>query len=285
MPGPDPSGRPDAASIVAALRSIDGVAQAQVVGALGDGSAVLRLTLTAGADEVAVATSVDAVLRQVFGLRLDPARIELVEESVPAAPVRAGSPRTGSPRLGSPPAGSPRLGSSGLGSPAEGPTTREPAGRVTAPTASALAAAGSTTVAIGPTAAVQARRPVIARAVVSSDGVRVRSEVVLHWSGHEHSGVAEVAGTAVHRAVVLSTLRALESILGPGSPVQLTVVSIAIQALDDATVALVRLRLRTATGTDWLVGSAEVHADAAQSLVRATLNALNRRLVPLFGTA
>ena len=271
MFGPDVSGRPDVASIVAALRSIDGVAQAQVMGAVGEGSAVLRLTLREGADEVAVATAVDAVLRQGFRLRLDPARIELVEESAPAAPLPAGPLR--------------------IGSPPDGPTSRQPAASEPAPTgsstgleASGLAPTGSVTFAGGAVAGVEARRPVIVRAVVSSDGARVRSEVVLRWSGHEHSGVAAVAGTAVHRAVVVSTLRALESILGPASPVQLTVVSLVVQALDDATVALVRLRLRTTTGNEWLVGAAEVHADAAQSLVRATLDAVNRRLVPLFGT-
>jgi hypothetical protein len=259
MPGPDVSGRPDAASIGAALCSIDGVAQAEVVDSLADGSASVRLALTAGADEVAVATSVDTVLRR-FGLRLDPARIELVEESAPAAPVPAGSPPAG-------------------------PAGREPVGRVTAPTATAQASMSGAAFAKGPAAGVRAARPAIVRAVVSSDGDRVRSEVVLRWSGHEHAGVAAVAGTAVHRAVVLSTLRSLESILGPASPVQLTVVSLVIQALDDATVALVRLRLRTTTGTEWLVGAAEVHADAALSLVRATLDAVNRRLVPLLRTA
>ena len=49
-----------------------------------DGAGTLRLQLDPGADEVAVATRVNRVLREQFGLAVDANRVQVVEEAAPA---------------------------------------------------------------------------------------------------------------------------------------------------------------------------------------------------------
>jgi hypothetical protein len=238
MSGPEQPGGPSLAPVRAALCAVAGVSRVEVVGAVGDGSAAVRLTLTDGADEVAVMTAADEVLRQGFGLCLDPSRIELVEESAPYAP-RGSRFLTVPPDLRAGPAGRPRPATAPMG------------------------------------------RPVIVRAVVSSDGEQVCSEVQLGWAGHTYAGVCRLSADRLHLSVARATGSALESMLEEGPPARITDVGVAVQSLDEVPVALVRLALRVGERTDWLTGACEVRADPVQALVRATLAAVNRRLEPL----
>jgi hypothetical protein len=72
----------DYAEIVAALRAVPGVAEADVEpDAEGEGVGLLRLGLTPGVDEVQVATSVGRVLRERFGLGVDADQVQLIEDA------------------------------------------------------------------------------------------------------------------------------------------------------------------------------------------------------------
>lgn len=72
----------DYAEIVAALRAVPGVSDADVEpDAEGAGVGLLRLGLTPGVDEVQVATNVGRLLRERFGLGVDADRVHLIEDS------------------------------------------------------------------------------------------------------------------------------------------------------------------------------------------------------------
>jgi hypothetical protein len=78
----------DYGEIVAALRAVPGVADADVEPDSEGGMGLLRLGLAPGFDEVQVATSVGRLLRERFGLGVDAERVQLVEDAeVPDEPV------------------------------------------------------------------------------------------------------------------------------------------------------------------------------------------------------
>ena len=70
--------------VVAALRAVDGVADASITPdrRLG-GAGTLHLSLMPGADEVAVATAVNRILREHFGLAVDTDNVSVVDETSP----------------------------------------------------------------------------------------------------------------------------------------------------------------------------------------------------------
>ena len=80
----------DYAEIVAALRAVPGVAEADVEpDAEGEGLGLLRLGLTPGVDEVQVATKVGRLLRERFGLGVDAEQVQLIEDAaVPEVPMQ-----------------------------------------------------------------------------------------------------------------------------------------------------------------------------------------------------
>lgn len=78
----------DYGEIVAALRAVPGVADADVEPDGDGGMGLLRLGLAPGFDEVQVATSVGRLLRERFGLGVDAERVQLVEDAeVPDEPI------------------------------------------------------------------------------------------------------------------------------------------------------------------------------------------------------
>lgn len=80
----------DLADIVAALRAVPGIADADVEpDAEGSGLGLLRLGLAPGVDEVQVATRVGRLLREQFGLGVDADRVQLIEDAAaPEVPVQ-----------------------------------------------------------------------------------------------------------------------------------------------------------------------------------------------------
>lgn len=80
----------DYAEIVAALRSVPGVAEADVEpDDEGGGLGLLRLGLAPGVDEVQVATKVGRMLRERFGLGVDADQVQLIEDAAtPEVPVQ-----------------------------------------------------------------------------------------------------------------------------------------------------------------------------------------------------
>lgn len=82
----------DYADIVAALRGVPGVAEADVEpDDEGGGLGLLRLGLAPGVDEVQVATKVGRLLREQFGLGVDADRVQLIEDASTAMEVPAQS--------------------------------------------------------------------------------------------------------------------------------------------------------------------------------------------------
>jgi hypothetical protein len=85
----------DYAEIVAALRAVPGVAEADVEpDELGGGLGLLRLGLTPGVDEVQVATKVGRLLRERFGLGVDADQVQLIEDAaIPEVPMQSNGRR------------------------------------------------------------------------------------------------------------------------------------------------------------------------------------------------
>jgi hypothetical protein len=77
----------DYGEIVAALRAVPGVADADVEpDSQGGGLGLLRLGLTPGVDEVAVASQVGRLLRDQFGLGVDADQVQLIEDAPAETP-------------------------------------------------------------------------------------------------------------------------------------------------------------------------------------------------------
>ena len=84
--------------------------------------------------------------------------------------------------------------------------------------------------------------------------------------------------SAVHRVVAAATLKALADVLGPDHRVDVEAVT--VTPMGDGQVAVVQVLWATAEGSERLTGASEVREDARQAIIRATLDAVNRRLAP-----
>jgi len=209
----------DYGEIVAALRAVPGVADADVeADADGGGMGLLRLGLAPGFDEVQVATSVGRLLRERFGLGVDAERVQLVEDAeVPDEPVAS---RNGGTQ----------------------------------------------------------QRPAIQRMHLVSSGLDISASVTLGFD--DRSAVGEAQGTAtqsgVQKAVALATLRAIESLIDGKARFELDHLEVTQTGRDRTVVAGVTLV--TPSGSERLTGAAVVREDVRQAVIRATLDALNRRV-------
>lgn len=76
----------DYREIVAALRDVPGVSEADVEPDVDGGMGTLRLGLLPGVDEVEVATRVGRLLRDRFGIGVDADRVQIVEDADLARP-------------------------------------------------------------------------------------------------------------------------------------------------------------------------------------------------------
>jgi hypothetical protein len=271
----------DTASVVAALRAVTGVADAEILPDPSGGPGTLRLQLAPGADEVLVATTVHRVLGDRFGLGVDAGRVQVVEEAVtrrgeapggrPAEPMDAPGDAEGDVPLAPP-----RVPPSHLTvAPAPEGTEGAPAGEAEAE-ADQLAEEGPAAVA-EPAAST---RLLIHRMQLVSARDGVTSEVTLELSGAEHTGSAAAATTttSVHRSVALATLRAVERALDGRVRFELEHLESAALGSDRAVV--VEVSMITKVGSERLTGVSAVREDARQAVIRATLDALNRRIDP-----
>jgi hypothetical protein len=213
----------DYAEIVAALRTVPGVAEADVEpDDEGGGLGLLRLGLAPGVDEVQVASKVGRMLRERFGLGVDADQVQLIEDA--AAPDQPGE------------------------------ADAEPG-----------------------------RRPIISRMQLVSSGLDVTAAVSLSYRDGTVRG--EATGTAtqggVQRAVATAALRAIEQLIGSSARFELEHVEVTRSGNERT--ALVSVTMVSGSGTDRLTGSAVVREDARQAVIRAALDAVNRRLEPLLG--
>ena len=205
----------DYAEIVAALRTVPGVADADVEpDDAGGGLGLLRLGLSPGVDEVQVASKVGRMLRERFGLGVDADQVQLIEDAT------------------------------------------------------------------SPDVPVHGRRPIISRMQLVSSGLDVTAAVSLSYQ--EGTVRGEATGTAtqsgVQRAVATAALRAIEQLIGSSARFELEHVEVSRSGNDRT--ALVSVTMVSSSGTDRLTGSAVVREDARQAVIRAALDAVNRRLEP-----
>lgn len=213
----------DAGALVAALRAVPGVTDADVTPDAEGGLGTLRLDLEPGVDEAEVASTVGRLLREQFGLGVDADRVQVVEDAV--VDRSAAEPRE--PTV---------------------PEQRAPA------------------------------RPAISRMHLVSSGLDVTASVTLssgvQVATGEASGAASQSG--VHRAVATATLRAVEQLVD--NLVRFELDHLEVTPMGSERTVLVSLTLLTSKGTERLTGAAGVREDVRQAVIRATLDALNRRL-------
>jgi hypothetical protein len=296
---------PDPAAVEAALAVVPGVSRVTLVPDVEGGPGVLRLVLDSSSDEVVVARSVHRILRMQFGVGLDPGRLEIVEEPaeepLPVAPTLHVVEETVDDGL--------ELGEqieallAGIDSPVLGPrfhpdvldsAVRHPAGTGAEPDG-VDPAAGRTGAARGGSSAGRApsaaragapdrpadpERLAISRLSLSADGLGMRATVTLSRGAMSCVGNADgpASPASVHRVVASATLNALQDVLGSGHRVD--VEAVAITPLGDGQVAVVQVVWATVDGTERLTGASEVRDDTRQAVIRATLDAVNRRLAP-----
>jgi hypothetical protein len=216
----------DFREIVAALRDVPGVADADVEPDADGGMGLLRLGLQAGVDEVAVATTVGRLLRERFGLGVDAERVQIVED---AEVHPAGTTET---------------------------DVDVPHQRV-------------------------AGRPAISRMHLVSSGLDVTATVTLTSDGRTAAGESRgsASQSGVQRAVATATLRAVEELSGDIARFELD--HLEVSHLGSDRMVIVALTMLSARGTERLTGAAAVREDVRQAVIRATLDALNRRLETL----
>ena len=221
----------DYREIIAALRDVPGVSEADVEPDESGGMGMLRLGLQPGVDEVEVATNVGRLLRERFGIGVDADRVRMVEETADVD--------------------------------TEVTTSAEPRSEAVVPVQR------------------NGERPAISRMHLVSSGLEVTATVTLAAAGR--SVVGESRGSAspigVQRAVANATLRAVEQLLGGSARFDLDHLEVA--QLGSERTVLAGVSLLSAQGSERLTGAAAVREDVRQAVIRATLDALNRRFESL----
>lgn len=126
-------------------------------------------------------------------------------------------------------------------------------------------------------APVEPARLVLERVEVASERLQLWATVHLARGELRFSGTAgaSASSTGAHRAVAAATARAAESALGAG--VRLDVEAVDVVAVGQEQIGVVIVTLLTERGLDRLTGAALVRGDGRDTIVRATLDALNRR--------
>ena len=234
----------DYREIVAALRDVPGVSEADVEPDDNGGMGLLRLGLKPGVDEVEVATNVGRLLRERFGIGVDAERVRMVEDAEMPAEAQPDAPSLVHPV-------------------ADTDVAPEPSA--------------------GPIVPVQrnGERPAISRMHLVSSGLEVTATVTLSAAGRnvvgESSGSASPIG--VQRAVANATLRAVEQLLEGSARFELD--HLEISQLGSERTVLAGVSLLSAHGAERLTGAAAVREDVRQAVIRATLDALNRRFESL----
>jgi len=242
---------------------------ARVVVDLGDAvrPGVLRIVLSAGGDPDSVAALARRILRLQFGVGLDPDLVEVVEAAQPPLSYLrlVETDETGAVVVGE---DIDRL----LANLDTGPGPRfDPDGHSRLPEQSRQHVAE-------PAPDVDPGRVAVGGLTLESDDLGILATVTLHYDGRDWVGAVEGAPSpaALHRSVAGATLRALDGLLPPD--IRLEVDAVSMMPIGDGTVAVARVIWVTSDGTEHLTGSSEVRDDPRESVIRATLDAVNRRL-------
>ena len=296
------------ATLLDALRAVPGVAEADIEpDDRADGAGTLRLQLAPGADEIAVATSVNRVLREQFGLAVDANRVQVVEESVPLAKTESASTEPESMESADEDtaagAETESEAESGLEAGLESAPDHVPAALTVRPTLTAVPGyrEDSTLSIVSdlPTGtaeiqreeadsdqsleALPARGPriLIQKMQLVSAGLGVTTQVTLAWQRKAFPGEATAAATptSVHRSVAQATLRAVEGVVGGRARFELEQLELNQLGPDRAVVVVISMLTRV--GSEKLTGVSVIREDVRQAVIRATLDALNRRIESL----
>jgi hypothetical protein len=263
----------DPAAIVAALRAVPGVSEARIEPSTDGGIGTLHLAMKEGTDETVVAKRVAELLRSGFGVGVDTDRVRLVDEppAAAASPLTETPPPVAAPVV-APDEPPPAVAAHDTVAPAP-PAAPEPVEVARAPER----------VQPSPDEAAAPPRPVISRLRMRVSGLEVHCAVTLSVAGREVTGLA--VGTAnssgTLRAVSGATLRAVEQLTA--GVVRLEIEQLELTSVGSDSTLLVSLTMMSATGSSRLTGAAAVRQDVRQAAVRATLDAVNRRLGPLLG--
>ena len=120
-------------------------------------------------------------------------------------------------------------------------------------------------------------RPAIKGVHEIPEGARTTVAVTLGWHGEEYVGTATgpAAQTARHRLVGEAAIRAVEDLL-PGEALALDAVGAPMIGM--RTVMVVVIVSTGERGEEISIGSALSHGDDSETVVRAVLDALNRRI-------
>jgi len=284
----------DTDEVVAALRAVAGVFDAEILPDDTGGPGTLRLQLEPGADEVRVATTVHRLLGDRFGLGVDAGRVQVVEEAMPRRPMRfaeqlraAAEPRREAEPEPEPlPRAAPGTGRHAARpalSAVPEPTVTEPdlpEPTVPEPDLPELDLREREPAPQAPERELEPKRIrlLIHRMQLVSARSGVSSEVSLEREGAVHSGYAEALSTtaSVHRAVAQATLRAVEEAVGP--TVRFELEHLETMPLGAEYAVVVEISMVTRIGTERLTGVSAVREDTRQAVIRATLDALNRRI-------
>jgi hypothetical protein len=264
-----------------ALRVVPGVLEATVsVGEAEDTGTEVRLVLSDDGDEAAVAYAVHRMLRLQYGVGLDDDGVELVMDITDAAvsPLRSvGDDTVGDPtqsfdlgvQIDDLLSELDRRSGRSFDADVLSAAVRHPAGATVVPEPRGADAeeAGST-----------AGRLSIARLSIVLDHRRAQATVTLSSPDGVVRGSAESGSSdsAVLEAVALATLRAVASLHICEKSFAVTAVSVA--HVGEVDVAVVQVECCQHIGSERLTGASEVRDDVHRAVVRATLDAVNRRL-------
>jgi hypothetical protein len=243
-----------------AIRSVPGVAAATVTRAEDTGRGRLRIRLRPGEDPERVSWSVAATLRERFDIAMDPDEIRPRLTSAPDDDeVCSTSPDAGTHRDDEGPVLMMDHGSN------EGDEQRETT------RAPARGPAGATC-------------PPVWRAAIRdlnsrNDGLTVSVTASLELDGRLAAGEAQGAPTArgLRRAIAEATVRALSGLTD--QPLRAQVDRVTVSDADPMAVTVL-VSFVSSRGEELLLGGSIVRDDVEHAVMRATLDALNRRVQP-----
>ena len=274
----------DAATMCDALSHVPGVEHVALeFDELGNG--VLRVLVAGGQDHASVVGAAVSRVRDRFGLDGDDARLRLtgptgrpvvaVVETLDADPaLGAAVDEALDPVLRT-------LGdraAEGSVTPAQTPANPAAPGVPATPSVPAQATAPAEPApSAAPAPSTASARVVVDRVSVVTEQHEVLASVRLRHGERTHEGTARrpATGAGAHRALAEATAAAVEAVVDARA--RLDVDQVDLLQVGPDHVAVVVLTLLAPTGIDRLTGSALVRSDAQDAVVRATLDALNRR--------
>jgi hypothetical protein len=282
---------PDDAEVERAIASVPGVTAATLRRDPDSGRTRLRLRLRAGEDAEQAAWSIAATLRERFGIALDPDAIrpvsasessehEMVEadEGAAALPIEQAAthdtadvaPASGRDGPASPP--SPPLLAPRTPPPAPGLVRGSAPVRGQVPTSSGTTGGSH----LGD-------RATIHRLDIERGAREVQATVALVRGEQVAQGVARAVPTtrSILRAIAEATASALQQFMT--APLLIGIDRIEVEPAADPAHVLVAVTILADRGEEQLLGVSLVRGDAERAVVRATLDALNRRVSPFFG--